>query len=135
MFVIECMGWLYLVCEWILRKLRYWLKVEIVEKILMNGFMIVLKFIDIFGDIRREWRLFFFILEGVLFDIFDECYVIVYYMFCLLYVNFLKEWFCGILILYYFKIVMFWMFEEIELSCWFCERIVDNFLCVVKKFY
>ncbi|XP_068708799.1 uncharacterized protein [Montipora foliosa] len=132
---IECMGWPYAAREWISRKPRYWPKAETVDKISTNGFMIVPKPTDISGDTRREWRLSFSIPEGVLFDTFDECHAMVYYMFRSLYVNSLKERLRGTLTSYHFKTVMFWMLEETEPSCWSRERIVDNFLCAVKKLY
>ena len=130
---IECMGWPCSACEWISRKPRYWPQEDTIEKIAASGFMVVPKPSNILGDTTKEWRFSFSIPEALLFDTFEECHAMVYYMLRSLYTRSLKEKLYGSLTSYHLKTVMFWMLEETEPSCWSRERIVDIFMLALKK--
>ena len=130
---IECMGWPCNAREWISRKPRYWPQADTIERIAAGGFMVVPKPSNISGDTLREWRISFSIPESLLFDTFDECHAMVYYLLRSLYVRSFKEKLYGSLTSYHLKTVMFWMLEETEPSFWSRERIVDIFMCALKK--
>ena len=130
---IECMGWPRSASEWISRKPRYWPQADTIEKIAAGGFMVVPRPSNINGDTMKEWRISFSIAEALLFDTFDECHAMVYYMLRSLYARSFKEKLHGSLTSYHLKTVMFWMLEETEPTCWSRERIVDIFMCALKK--
>ncbi|XP_015754833.1 PREDICTED: uncharacterized protein LOC107334417 [Acropora digitifera] len=130
---IECMGWPRSASEWISRKPRYWPQADTIEKITAGGFMVVPRPSNINGDTMKEWRISFSIAEAFLFDTFDECHAMVYYMLRSLYARSFKQKLHGSLTSYHLKTVMFWMLEETEPTCWSRERIVDIFMCALKK--
>ena len=130
---IECTGWPCNAREWISRKPRYWPQADAIKKIAAGGFMVVPKPSNISGDTLKEWRISFSISEALLFDTFDECQAMVYYLLRSLYVRCFKEKLYGSLTSYHLKTVMFWMLEETEPGRWSRERIVDIFKCAVEK--
>ena len=130
---IECTGWPCNAREWVSRKPRYWPQEDTIERIAAGGFMVVPKPSNISGDTLKEWRISFSIPESLLFETFDECHAMVYYLLRSLYVRSFKEKLYGSLTSYHLKTVMFWMLEETEPSFWSRERIVDIFMCALKK--